>query len=58
MVTFLIVLLVIWAAAAIAGFVVKGLLWLGFVGLILFLVTAGWLYFKGRQSGKEDALKP
>jgi len=37
--TLLIVLLVIWAALSILGFVVKGLIWLAFIGLILFAVT-------------------
>lgn len=54
MLTFLIVLLVIWAAAAIIGFVVKGLLWLGLVGLILFAITAVWVFFKGRESGRDS----
>lgn len=56
MIWFLLFLLVLWLAAGIIGFVVKGLLWLGFVGLVLFVVTAVWLYFKGRKSGRDSAL--
>lgn len=33
-------LLVIWVALSIIGFVIKGLIWLAFVGIALFLVTA------------------
>ncbi|WP_206192624.1 hypothetical protein [Scrofimicrobium canadense] len=55
MITFLVILLIIWAAAAIVGFVVKGLLWLGFVGLILFVITALWLYFRGKRKEREAA---
>lgn len=38
-------LLVLWAALAIFGFVVEGLLWLAVIALILFLITGiiGWL---------------
>jgi hypothetical protein len=40
----LILLLVIWLAIAVIGLAIKGLFWLFFVGLILFLITsaAGW----------------
>jgi hypothetical protein len=34
-----VVLLVIWAILAIVGFVFEGLLWLGVVGIVLFLGT-------------------
>lgn len=40
MLTLLIVLLIVWAGLSILGFVVKGLLWLAFLGLILFVITA------------------
>lgn len=38
-------LLILWAALAIFGFVVEGLLWLAVIALILFLITGiiGWL---------------
>ncbi len=37
---FLVLLLVIWLALSVVGFVVKGLVWLAIIGLILFLGTA------------------
>lgn len=54
MLTFLIVLLILWVVVAVMGFIIKGLLWLGFLGVILFLITAAWIYFKGRQAGKDS----
>ncbi|WP_175484395.1 MULTISPECIES: hypothetical protein [unclassified Plantibacter] len=35
----IIVLLVIWAILSIVGFALKGLLWLGIIGIVLFLGT-------------------
>lgn len=35
----IVVLLVLWAALSIAGFVLKGLFWLGIVGLVLIVGT-------------------
>lgn len=32
-------LLILWAALAVVGFVVKALLWLAIVGLVLFAIT-------------------
>lgn len=45
MATLVIVLLVIWLILAVAGFVIKGLLWLAVVAAILFVATAavGWV---------------
>ncbi|WP_166741555.1 hypothetical protein [Cumulibacter soli] len=40
MLTFILVLLIIWAAISVIGFVVKGLLWLAIIGLVLFVGTA------------------
>jgi hypothetical protein len=42
----IITLLIIWLVLSILGFVVKGLLWLAFIGLILFVATAVWGWFK------------
>jgi hypothetical protein len=44
-VAFLVLLLVIWAILAVVGLALKGLLWLFFIGLVLFLVTGivGWV---------------
>lgn len=35
----LIVLLLIWAAVSVVGFIVKGLIWLAIVGIVLFIAT-------------------
>jgi hypothetical protein len=35
-----VVLLVIWVVLSVLGFVIKGLLWLGIIGVVLFVVTA------------------
>lgn len=44
MVGVVIFLLILWAALSIFGFVVEGLFWLAIVGLVLFVVTGifGW----------------
>jgi hypothetical protein len=42
----IITLLIIWLVLSVLGFVVKGLLWLAFIGLILFVATAVWGWFK------------
>ncbi|MCH4250006.1 MAG: hypothetical protein LKF88_03925 [Microbacteriaceae bacterium] len=45
MLTLLIVLLVAWIVVAILGLTLKGLIWLFWIGLILFAITAilGWI---------------
>ncbi len=40
MLTLVVVLLVLWLVLAVVGFAIKGLLWLGIIGVILFLGTA------------------
>jgi len=35
----IVILLVVWAVLAVVGFVFQGLLWLGVIGVILFLGT-------------------
>ncbi|MBE1468274.1 hypothetical protein H4W33_007286 [Kibdelosporangium phytohabitans] len=40
MLVLLIVLLVIWLVVSIVGFALKGLVWLGIIGIVLFLGTA------------------
>lgn len=50
MTTLIIVLLVLWAVFAVVGFVVEGLLWLAFIGLILLVATAVWGWVKRRAS--------
>jgi len=48
MLAFIGLLLVIWIVLAVLGFVIKGLLWLAFVGIILFLATAAFGWIKRR----------
>ena len=38
--TVIVVLIVIWLALAVLGFVIKGLFWLAIIGLVLFVATA------------------
>jgi hypothetical protein len=44
----IITLLVIWLILSVLGFVLEGLLWLAFIGLILFVATAVWGWLKRR----------
>lgn len=37
----LLLALVIWLALIVVGFVVKTLFWLGIIGIVLFVITAG-----------------
>lgn len=50
--TLIIVLLVLWAVFAVVGFVVEGLLWLAFIGLILLFATIVWGWRK-RRTGRD-----
>lgn len=47
------VLLVVWAAIAVLGVVIEGLLWLVFLGAALFLATAayGWVTSRSARRG-------
>lgn len=45
------ILLLIWLAMSIAGFVIKGLLWLAVLGIILFVATALFGYIRNRTGG-------
>jgi hypothetical protein len=40
MLVLVIVLLVVWLVVSIIGFALKGLIWLGIIGIVLFLGTA------------------
>jgi len=44
------ILLIIWLAVAVLGFVVKSLLWLGIIGGVLFLATAAYGAIKGKST--------
>ncbi len=55
MLTFLLVLLIIWIVAGIIGFVVHGLLWLFAIACVLFVLTlvAGAVH-RGRSSARPQ----
>jgi hypothetical protein len=42
----IVLLLVIWLALSVLGFVIKGLVWLAIVGIVLFLVTGAWGFLR------------
>lgn len=46
--TIIVVLLVLWLVFGVLGFVIKGLFWLGVIGVVLFLATAAWGAMKRR----------
>ena len=46
------VLLLVWLVVAVLGFVIKGLVWLAIIGLILFVVTAGYGWVKRKASAR------
>ncbi|MFW2512423.1 hypothetical protein ACNI3K_01445 [Demequina sp. SO4-13] len=48
--TLIIALLVLWLLLAVVGFVVEALLWLAFIGLILFAATAVYWWVKNKRS--------
>ncbi|WP_062210917.1 hypothetical protein [Demequina oxidasica] len=52
---FLIVLLIVFLALGIVGFLVKALLWLAFLGFILFALTAVYWWFRVKQSQSSGA---
>ncbi|NYH53225.1 MULTISPECIES: hypothetical protein [Nocardiopsis] len=49
MVYFILVLLAVWLVLTILGMVVKGLLWLAFIGAALFVATAVWGRIQSRK---------
>jgi hypothetical protein len=42
----IVLLLVIWLALSVLGFVIKGLVWLAIIGIVLFLATGVWAYMR------------
>lgn len=51
MVGFLVFLLIAWIVLSVLGFVIKGLLWLAFVGIVLFIATSVYLWLKRKAAG-------
>lgn len=47
MVAFILVLLLLWIIGGVAGLVLKGLMWLFWVSLVLFVITAVFGFIKG-----------
>lgn len=47
--TIIAVILVVWLAVSVLGFVLEGLLWLGIIGLVLFGATLLYGFIKGRS---------
>ncbi|PVX59714.1 membrane protein [Rhodococcus globerulus] len=43
-------LLIVWLVFVVLGFAVKGLLWLAFIGAILFVATAVWGWLKRKAT--------
>ncbi len=39
MIAFILLLLLIWVALGVVGFVIKGLVWLAIIGIVLFVIT-------------------
>ncbi|UFU07319.1 LPXTG cell wall anchor domain-containing protein [Ruania halotolerans] len=54
MLKFVAFLLIAWLVVSVLGLLIEGLLWLTFIGLVLFLATAGYLWFK-RKTGSNAA---
>lgn len=50
-----IVLLVAWLALTLLGAIIEGLFWLLVIGVVLFLATAAWGWFKLRSNGPGRA---
>lgn len=53
MLKIIVVLLVIWAVLAVVGFVIEGLLWLAFLGLILLAATVVWGWIRGKRAPRD-----
>jgi len=46
-------LIVVWLVFSVAGFVIKGLFWLGVIGGALFLGTTAYTAIKGKDNRKR-----
>ena len=53
--TVIVILLVVWAILAVVGFAFQGLLWLGAVGIVLFI---GTLVFGAVRQRSRDRRQP
>ena len=50
MIRLILLLLAIWLVLAVIGFMIKGLLWLAVIGLVLFVATSVWGWFKRERA--------
>lgn len=48
MLKFALFLLIVWVVAAVLGFVIKGLMWLGYAALVLIIATIIWIFVMQR----------
>lgn len=46
----ILLLLVVWIALSVVGFVIKGLVWLAIIGLVLFVATAAFGFLRRKSS--------
>lgn len=53
MLTVIVILLVVWAILAVVGFALEGLMWLGIIGVILFIGTVVFGFVR-RAAGRRD----
>ncbi|HET8588616.1 MAG TPA: hypothetical protein VFM01_03215 [Nakamurella sp.] len=49
MIALILILLLLWVALGVIGFVVKGLVWLAIIGIVLFVITGIVGFFRGRS---------
>ncbi|GAA5090057.1 hypothetical protein GCM10025760_15040 [Microbacterium yannicii] len=54
MLTAIVILLVVWAILAVVGFALEGLLWLGIIGVILFIGTLIFGFVR-RAAGRRNS---
>jgi hypothetical protein len=45
-------LLVVWIALSVMGFVIKGLVWLAIIGLVLFVATAAFGFVRRKGANR------
>lgn len=55
MTTVIVILLVAWAILAVVGFALEGLLWLGMIGVILFVGTLVFFFVRRAASRRSNS---
>lgn len=53
--TLIVLLLVAWLVVSLLGVLIEGLFWLLVVGVVLFLATAAWGWFKLRSATSSSS---